>query len=392
MVSMEEMLNLMVQRGGSDLHLSVGSPPKIRIDGKLVDTDHPVLQPEQVKKMVYSVLSGDQIAKFEKNYELDFSFGVTNLGRFRTNAFLQRGTVAAVLRVIPFEVFDFETVGLPIKVCEGICNLPRGLVLCTGTTGSGKSTTLASMVNHINESNQGHIVTIEDPIEFLHRNKQSLVNQREVGADTHAFEKAMRSVLRQDPDVVLVGEMRDLETIEAALTLAETGHLTFATLHTSDMVQTINRIVDVFPAHQQQQIRTMLSFTLQAVVCQQLIPRSHGKGRVLAAEIMLVNPAIRALIRDNKAHQIMSIIQTSGAMGMRTMNQSLFELYRAGQISYEDAISHCHDESDFKRLLERGAGAAPATGNAASSPMGGMTGMGTNPNQALYATRRPGAR
>ncbi|MEY4673291.1 MAG: twitching motility protein PilT [Planctomycetota bacterium] len=392
MVSMEEMLNLMVQRGGSDLHLSVGSPPKIRIDGKLVDTDHPVLQPEQVKKMVYSVLSGDQIAKFEKNYELDFSFGVTNLGRFRTNAFLQRGTVAAVLRVIPFEVFDFETVGLPIKVCEGICNLPRGLVLCTGTTGSGKSTTLASMVNHINESNQGHIVTIEDPIEFLHRNKQSLVNQREVGADTHAFEKAMRSVLRQDPDVVLVGEMRDLETIEAALTLAETGHLTFATLHTSDVVQTINRIVDVFPAHQQQQIRTMLSFTLQAVVCQQLIPRSHGKGRVLAAEIMLVNPAIRALIRDNKAHQIMSILQTSGAMGMRTMNQSLFELYRAGQISYEDAISHCHDESDFKRLLERGAGAAPATGNAASSPMGGMTGMGTNPNQALYATRRPGAR
>ena len=389
MVSMEEMLNLMVQRGGSDLHLSVGSPPKIRIDGKLVDTDHPVLQPEQVKKMVYSVLSGDQIAKFEKNYELDFSFGVTNLGRFRTNAFLQRGTVAAVLRVIPFEVFDFETVGLPIKVCEGICNLPRGLVLCTGTTGSGKSTTLASMVNHINESNQGHIVTIEDPIEFLHRNKQSLVNQREVGADTHAFEKAMRSVLRQDPDVVLVGEMRDLETIEAALTLAETGHLTFATLHTSDVVQTINRIVDVFPAHQQQQIRTMLSFTLQAVVCQQLIPRSHGKGRVLAAEIMLVNPAIRALIRDNKAHQIMSIIQTSGAMGMRTMNQSLFELYRSGQVSFEDAISHCHDEADFKRLLERGTGAAP-TGTPA--PMGGMGGMAANPNQGLYATRRPGAR
>lgn len=389
MVSMEEMLNLMVQRGGSDLHLSVGSHPKIRIDGKLVDTDHPILQPEQVKKMVYSVLSADQIAKFEKNYELDFSFGVSNLGRFRTNAFLQRGTVAAVLRVIPFEVFDFETVGLPIKVCENICNMPRGLVLCTGTTGSGKSTTLASMVNYINEHHQGHIVTIEDPIEFLHRNKHSLVNQREVGADTHAFEKAMRSVLRQDPDVVLVGEMRDLETIEAALTLAETGHLTFATLHTSDVVQTINRIVDVFPAHQQQQIRTMLSFTLQAVVCQQLIPRSHGKGRVLAAEIMLVNPAIRALIRDNKAHQIMSILQTSGAMGMRTMNQSLFELYRSGQVSFEDAISHCHDEADFKRLLERGTGAAP-TGTPA--PMGGMGGMAANPNQGLYATRRPGAR
>lgn len=357
MVSMEELLNLMVQRGGSDLHLSVGSAPKIRIDGKLVDTEYEPLMPEATKKLVYSVLGADQVAKFEKNFELDFSFGVANLGRFRTNAFLQRGTVAAVLRVIPFEVYDFQTIGLPVKVCEWICNLPRGLVLCTGSTGSGKSTTLASMVNYINESRQNHIVTIEDPIEFLHRNKGCLVNQREVGGDTHAFEKALKSVLRQDPDVVLVGEMRDLETIEAALTLAETGHLTFATLHTSDVQQTVNRIVDVFPAHQQQQIRTMLSFTLQAVVCQQLVPRMHGKGRALAAEVMIVNPAIRALIRDNKAHQIMSIIQTGGASGMRTMNQSLFELYRAGTISYEDALEHTGDEADFQRLMERsGAG------------------------------------
>jgi twitching motility protein PilT len=356
MVSMEELLNLMVQRGGSDLHISVGAPPKIRIDGKLVDTEYEPLMPEATKKLVYSVISPDQVAKFEKNLEIDFSFGVANLGRFRTNAFIQRGSVAAVLRVIPFEVYDFQTIGLPVKVCEWICNLPRGLVLCTGSTGSGKSTTLASMVNFINESRQSHIVTIEDPIEFLHRNKSCLVNQREVGGDTHGFEKALKSVLRQDPDIVLVGEMRDLETIEAALTLAETGHLTFATLHTSDVQQTVNRIVDVFPAHQQQQIRTMLSFTLQAVVCQQLVPRIHGKGRVLAAEIMIVNPAIRALIRDNKAHQIMSTIQTGGAVGMRTMNQSLFELYRAGTISYEDALEHTSDEADFQRLMERHGG------------------------------------
>ena len=362
MVSMEELLNLMVQRGGSDLHLSVGSPPKIRIDGKLVDTEYEPLMPEASKKLVYSVLGADQVAKFEKNFELDFSFGVSNLGRFRTNAFLQRGTVAAVLRVIPFEVYDFQTIGLPSKVCEWICNLPRGLVLCTGATGSGKSTTLASMINFINEGRQNHIVTIEDPIEFLHRNKGCLVNQREVGGDTHGFEKALKSVLRQDPDVVLVGEMRDLETIEAALTLAETGHLTFATLHTSDVQQTVNRIVDVFPAHQQQQIRTMLSFTLQAVVCQQLVPRMQGKGRALAAEVMIVNPAIRALIRDNKSHQIMSIIQTGGAAGMRTMNQSLFELYRSGTISYDDAVEHSGDEADFQRLMERaGAGAVGAS-------------------------------
>ena len=358
MVSMEELLNLMVQRGGSDLHISVGSPPRIRVDGRLMDTEHEPLMPEATKKLVYSVLGADQVAKFEKNLELDFSFGVANLGRFRTNAFVQRGTVAAVLRVIPFEVFDFETIGLPTKVGEWICKLPRGLVLCTGATGSGKSTTLASMVNYINEHRQGHIVTIEDPIEFLHQNKGCLINQREVGGDTHAFGKALKSVLRQDPDVVLVGEMRDLETIEAALTLAETGHLTFATLHTSDVTQTVNRIVDVFPAHQQQQIRTMLSFTLQAIVCQQLVPRQHGKGRALAAEVMIANPAIRSLIRDNKSHQIMSAIQTSAQVGMRTMNQSLFELYRQGTITFQDAREHSSDVADRERLMERHGSAA----------------------------------
>ncbi len=353
MVSMEELLNLMVQRGGSDLHLSVGSPPRIRVDGRVQDTEFDPVNPELAKKLVYSVLSADQVARFEKELELDFSFGVSNLGRFRTNAFIQRGTVAAVFRVIPFETFSFEQLGLPEGVCEWICGLQKGLVLCTGATGSGKSTTLASLVDFINRRRYGHIVTIEDPIEFLHRNRRCLVNQREVGSDTHKFSRALRSVLRQDPDVVLVGEMRDLETIEAALTLAETGHLTFATLHTSDTVQTINRIVDVFPAHQQQQIRTMLSFTLQAVMSQVLLPRAQGKGRCLAAEVMVVNPAIRALVRDDKAHQIASLIQTGGQLGMRTMNQSIYELYRSGQITYEDAIFHAPDPTDFQRLIQR---------------------------------------
>jgi twitching motility protein PilT len=351
MVSLEELLNLMVQRGGSDLHLSVGSPPKIRIDGKLVDTEHEILTPELTKKLIYSVLSAEQVAKFEKNWEIDLSFGVAHLGRFRTNAFVQRSTIAAVMRIIPYEVYDFEQIGLPRQVAEQICNLPKGLILCTGATGSGKSTTLASMIDHINETRHGHIVTIEDPIEFLHRNKRCLVNQREVGGDTHGFSNALRSVLRQDPDIVLIGELRDFETIEAALTLAETGHLTFATLHTSDAVQTINRLVDVFPAHQQQQIRTMLSFTLQAVICQQLIPRLHGKGRALATEILLVNSAVRSLIRDNKSHQIQSIIQTSGKMGMRTMNQSLIELTRAGIISAEEAMHGSFDPTDFHRMM-----------------------------------------
>ena len=306
------------------------------------------------------MLGPDQVAKFEKNLEIDFSFGVTNLGRFRTNAFMQRGTIGAVLRVIPFEVFDFEQIGMPRDTCEWICGLQKGLILCTGATGSGKSTTLASMVDYINEQRQGHIMTIEDPIEFLHRNKNCLVNQREVGGDTHGFGDALRSVLRQDPDVVLVGEMRDLETIEAALTLAETGHLTFATLHTSDTVQTINRIVDVFPGHQQQQIRTMLSFTLQAVMCQQLLPRSQGNGRVLASEILVVNSAVRALIRDNKSHQISSIIQTGGQYGMRTMNQSLYDLYRSGQVEFDEAMQCSPDPSELQRLLQRQAPSGPS--------------------------------
>lgn len=353
MVSMEELLNLMVQRGGSDLHISVGCPPKVRVDGKLIDTEFEVLTPEVTQKLMYSVMTSDQIAKFEKEWELDFSFGATGLGRFRTNVFMQRGTIAGVLRVIPFEVYDFDQLGLPREVCEYVCSLHKGLVLVTGATGSGKSTSLASMVDFVNRTRHGHIVTVEDPIEFLHRNRNCLVNQREVNADTRQFSRALRSVLRQDPDVVLIGEMRDLETIEAALTLAETGHLTFGTLHTSDCVQTINRVVDVFPAHQQQQIRTQLSFTLQAVLCQQLLPKINGKGRALASEVMIVNPAIRALIRDDKAHQVYSIIQTSGRLGMKTMNQSLVDLYRNNAVSYEDALSVCPDRAEFVRLVQR---------------------------------------
>jgi len=351
--TIEELLQILVERHGSDLHLSAGSPPKIRVDGTLVNTEHEVLKPEAVKRLCYSFLSGEQVARFEKDLEIDLSFGVEGLGRFRTNVFFQRGTTAAVLRMIPYQIKSFEDLGLPVALCTEVCSLPRGLVLVTGATGSGKSTSLAAMVDHVNSSRALHIVTVEDPIEFLHKNKSCLVNQREIGSDTHSFKKALRSALREDPDVVLVGEMRDTETIEAALTIAETGHLTFATLHTSDCVQTINRIVDVFPSHQQQQVRTQLSFSLQAVICQQLLPSASGRGRTLAAEMMIANSAIRSLIRDDKAHQIYSIIQTGGKLGMRTMNQSLHELCRRNLITYDDALAHSGDVEDLKRTFAR---------------------------------------
>ena len=351
--TIEELLQILVERRGSDLHLSAGSPPRIRVDGNLVATEHEVLKPESCKRIIYSFLSGEQVARFEKDCEIDLSFGVEGLGRFRTNVFLQRGTVAAVLRMIPYQIRGFEELGLPSKICEEVCTLPRGLVLVTGATGSGKSTTLAAMLDHINSARALHIVTVEDPIEFLHRNKACLVNQREIGSDSRSFKLSLRSALRQDPDVVLVGEMRDTETIEAALTIAETGHLTFATLHTSDCVQTINRVIDVFPAHQQQQVRTQLSFSLQAVLCQQLLPQATGHGRVLAIETMMANSAIRSLIRDDKAHQIYSIIQTGGKVGMRTMNQSLHELCRKNLISYDEALSHSGDVEDLKRTFAR---------------------------------------
>jgi len=342
-----------VEVKGSDLHITAGSPPRIRFDGELLPLDGmDKLVPETSQQLVYSILNNDQIARFEKELELDLSFGISGLGRFRVNVFQQRGAVGAVMRIIPWECKPIKELGLPQQLCEELCMLPKGLVLVTGATGSGKSTTLAAMVDYINNTRNAHVVTIEDPIEFVHKNKKCLFNQREVGTDTHSFPKALRSVLREDPDVILIGEMRDQETISAALTLAETGHLTFGTLHTSDCVQTVNRIIDVFPAYQQQQIRTQLSFTIQAVFCQQLLPRASGKGRVLVAEVMVANAAVRALIRDDKAHQIYSIIQTCGKLGMTTMNASLCQLYRAGMISFEDALGHSTETEELKRMFQ----------------------------------------
>ncbi|MHC4915009.1 MAG: type IV pilus twitching motility protein PilT [Planctomycetota bacterium] len=362
MVSLEELLRIMIERGASDLHITAGSPPRVRIDGRLIPTEHDMIDSETSQRLIYSILDNEQVARFERDLELDMSFGIAGIGRFRTNVFMQRGAVGTAIRVIPYEISSFDTLGLPKGVCEKLCNLPKGLVLVTGATGSGKSTTLAAMVDHINTHKPLHIMTIEDPIEFVHRNKAALLNQREVGPDTKSFPAALKHVLRQDPDVVLIGEMRDVETMEAGLTLAETGHLTFATLHTSDCVQTINRLIDAFPTGQQNQIRTQLSFVLEAVFCQQLLATANGKGRVLCSEIMLPNEAIRALVREDKAHQIYSIIQVSGGVGMRTMNQSLYEQYRRGAITYDDALSHSSNPEDLKNMFKRAGSSSAKTG------------------------------
>jgi len=351
--TLSDLLKKMLEMNGSDLHITTNSPPQVRVHGHLTPLDMPPLTPAETKQLAYSVLTDAQKHRFEENLELDFSFGLKGLARFRGNCFNQRGATGAVFRVIPFEIKSFNQLNLPAVISK-LCEKPRGLILVTGPTGSGKSTTLAAMIDKINSERHEHIITIEDPIEFVHQNKNCLVNQREVHADTKGFTEALRAALREDPDVVLIGEMRDMETIEAALTIAETGHLTFATLHTSDAVQTINRIVDVFPMGQQQQIRTQLSFVLNAVFCQQLVPKSNGKGRVLTSEIMLANPAVRSLIRENKAHQVYSIIQVSGKMGMKTMNQSLYEVYKAGHLTFEDALQYSGDTEDLKKTFQRG--------------------------------------
>lgn len=355
MITMEDLLTLMVRKGGSDLHLSTGTPPRIRIDGILVPVEHAPLSPEDSRRLATSVLTSDQIAKLDRELELDCSFGLEGQGRFRANVFYQQGAVAAVLRLVPHAIASFDELGIPSEVCERLCNLRSGLVLVTGATGSGKSTTLASMIDYVNNSRQGHIITIEDPIEFAHQSQGCLVTQREIGDDSKNFHNALRSVLRQDPDVVLVGELRDLETIEAALTLAETGHLTFATLHTSDAVQTVNRIIDVFPSHQQQQVRTQLSFTLEGIFCQQLLPLAQGRGRALAAEIVVATAAVRALIREGKAHQIYSQIQTGGKLGMITMPTSLAKLVRNGRVRLQDAERTLADPSELRTLLQMAA-------------------------------------
>jgi twitching motility protein PilT len=352
-VSLEELVQQLVERGGSDLHIAAGAAPMIRINGRLISTDVEALDAEMCKKVIYSILDNEQIRQFEKEQELDMGFGISGLGRFRTNVMFQRGSVAATLRVIPDDIPNMEQLGLPVEVCEMICMKRAGLVLVTGATGSGKSTTLASMLDYINTRRNDHIVTIEDPLEFIHRNKNCLVTQREVGTDTTTFVAALRRVLRQDPDVIMVGELRDLESISAALTIAETGHLTFGTLHTNDAVQSVNRLIDVFPSHQQQQVRTQLSFTLEAVLSQQLVTRADGRGRVLCPEILLATPAVRALIRDDKAHQLTSILQTGGKLGMKTMNQALHDLYRSRKITYEEALSRSSDIEELKRVFQK---------------------------------------
>ena len=358
MATLYDLLKMMIEKDASDLHITTGSPPRLRIDGKLELIDHPQLTPADTKALCYSVLTDAQKHRYEENNELDLSFGVKGLSRFRANIFMQRGAVAGAFRTIPFEIRSFKELGLP-EIVNELVKKPRGLILVTGPTGCGKSTTLAAMIDKINGERYDHIITVEDPIEYLHSHKKCLVNQREVTADTVSFKAALKYVLRQDPDVVLIGEMRDLETIEAALTVSETGHLTFATLHTNNAVQTINRIIDVFPPHQQEQIRVQLSFVLEGILAQTLMPKKSGKGRVLSIELLVPNPAIRNLIREDKIHQIYSMMQTGQAKyGMQTMNQSLFELYTKRLISYEEAVGRSPVPDEMITMLQKSMAAA----------------------------------
>jgi twitching motility protein PilT len=352
--SLTELLKRLVDTGGSDLHITVDSPPRIRIHGELKPlSDVPPLGPVDTKQLAYSVLTDAQKHRFEEDLELDFSFGIKNLARFRANLFNQRGAVAAAFRWIPFEIKSFEQLRLP-PVLGGLCEKPRGLVLVTGPTGSGKSTTLSTLVDLINQSRHEHIITIEDPIEFIHSHKKCMVNQREVHSDTASFANALRAALREDPDVVLIGEMRDLETIESALRIAETGHLTFATLHTNSAASTITRIIDVFPSHQQSQIRAQLSIVLEGILCQSLLPRADGKGRVMAAEILIPNPAIRNLIREDKIHQIYSAMQLGQEkFGMQTFNQALYSLYSQRLITLETAFAHSSNVDELQDMIDR---------------------------------------
>jgi twitching motility protein PilT len=358
-VNLHQLLKAMVEKGASDMHITAGAPPLLRIDGEVIPLKLPPLSPVDTKQLCYSVMTEEQKIAFEKDSELDLSFGVKNLSRFRANIFLQRGAVAGAIRTIPFKILSFEELGLP-PIIQEISNKPSGLVLVTGPTGSGKSTTLASMIDKINSEQRVHILTIEDPIEYLHPHKMAVVNQREVGQDTQSFKGALRYVLRQDPDIVLVGEMRDLETIEAALTIAETGHLVFATLHTNTAVATINRIIDVFPPHQQDQVRNKLSFVIQGIVTQQLLARAGQAGRCLAMEILIPNVAIRNLIRENKIHQIYGQMQVGQEkFGMMTLNQSLFSLYTRRFITLEQALNQSTEAEELRMMIERSAGKVP---------------------------------
>ncbi len=366
MANLHQLLKAMVEKGASDLHLTTGSPPQLRIDGELVPLKMSPLTPVETKQLGYSILTDAQKHKFEEENELDLSFGVKDLARFRANIFMQRGSVAAAFRTIPFKIMSFQELGLPASVAE-FAKRPRGLILVTGPTGSGKSTTLASIIDKINTERHEHIMTIEDPIEYLHPHKNCLVNQREVGADTRSFKLALKYILRQDPDVVLVGEMRDLETIEAALVIAETGHICFATLHTNNCVQTINRILDVFPPYQQPQVRAQLSFVLEGVLSQALLAKANGPGRILALEVMIPNPAIRNLIREDKIHQVYSQMQIGQSkFGMQTFNQALALLLTRRLITNEEAFGRSSDPEELKTIIASGviSGQRPAGGAA----------------------------
>ncbi len=366
-VTMHQLLKTLVDQNGTDLHITTNSPPQIRIDGKMLPLQVPPMTPTESKSVIYSVLTDAQKHRFEESLELDLSFGVKGLARFRANVFYQRGAVAGAFRTIPWEIRSLESLGLP-DVVQSLCERPRGLVLVTGPTGSGKSTTLASMVDKVNSDRHEHIVTIEDPIEYLHAHKSCLINQRELHADTKSFSNALRSVLRQDPDVVLIGEMRDLETIESALRIAETGHLTFATLHTNSAAQSINRIIDVFPPHQQSQVRAQLSFVLEGILCQSLLPTASGQGRALAIEIMVPNAAIRNLIREDKVHQIYSAMQVGQLQfGMQTFNHSLVSLVNKREITEDLALSMSSNREELRDMLSRGVNPAHVSGRPAKA-------------------------
>lgn len=353
-VSLRPLLDEMIERDASDLHVTAGDRPKLRVDGDIVNSavEH-VLTPRDTLQLAYSVLTEHQKKRFEMEDELDFSFGIANLSRFRGNVFKQRGCVTMVIRRIPLQIKTFAELQLP-AVIAGFAERPRGLVLVTGATGSGKSTTLATMIDKINTERRGHIITVEDPIEFIHRHRNCIINQREVGADTKSFASALKYALREDPDVILIGEMRDLETIQAALTIAETGHLVFATLHTNSAAEAINRIIDVFPSHQQSQVRAQLAFVLEGIITQVLLPKISGRGRAMAAEVLVVTPAIRALIRDGKVHQIYSLMQSGKKFGMQTMNDALYQLYVNRLVSADDCVRSLGDPNEFLRMIGKG--------------------------------------
>ncbi len=381
MATLPDLLKQTVELSGSDLHLSIGSPPRVRVHGELQKLDYPELTPSDTKSLSYAVLTDAQKKRFEETLELDFSFGIRGVARFRCNMFNQKGAVGAVYRQIPEIVRTFEELGLPAVLAK-MAERPRGLVLVTGPTGSGKSTTLAAMIDKINTERHGHILTVEDPIEYLHQHKNCLINQRELHSDTHSFTNALRAALREDPDVVLIGEMRDLETVESALRIAETGHLTFGTLHTNSASSTITRIIDVFPSHQQSQIRTQLSLVVEGIVCQALLPRADGKGRVVSLEILVPTPGVRNLIREDKVHQIYSAMQTGQEkLGMQTMNQSLATLYFRRLITIETAMNASSNREELQEMINRGAGVVAGAG------MGRPGGPGAGPRPPV----RPGS-